>query len=74
MKSHLEPRTSLVQRHAQSLCASFFSDPGLAHSSRSSDPYCYDTSTYECPLVRQHTGGGVPSHNNQNRLSRIQIP
>jgi hypothetical protein len=74
VRSHLQARTFLVHRRAQSLCASFFSDPDLAHSSRSSDVYCRGVSTYQCPLGCQRTGCRAPSHTNQNRLSRIQIP
>jgi putative transposase len=64
----------LAQWHAQPLLASFFSDPDLAYSSRSSDVYCHGVSRYQCPLVCQRTGCRAPSHTNQNRLSRIQIP
>ena len=56
LKSHLQPRTLLVQRHVQPLYALLFSDRTLAHRSRPSDAYCHEASTYKYSVMCERTG------------------
>ena len=74
MKSHLQPRTLLVQWHAQPPYASLFLDRILTRCSRLSDAHCRYASTYERPSVSQHIDGRGALTTNQNQLRRIQIP
>ena len=66
MKSHLQPRTLLVQRREQSFCALFFSDHEM-HPATMPPPRKY-------PLVSERIGSQGTLATNQNQLRRIQIP
>jgi len=74
MKSHLHPRTPIVQQHAQSLCASFPSDQDLPRCSRRSAVSCRDAYTYERPSVPPPADRKALRNPHQNRISHIQIP
>jgi hypothetical protein len=74
MKSHLQPRTFLVQWHAQPLYASFFLDRNLTRCSKLCDAHSHEASTYERPPVSVHIACKGVLATNKNRLRSIQIP
>jgi len=74
MKSHLQPRTTLAQRHAQPICASFFLERDLARPSRRRNASCKNAFTSECPSTPERADSNLVLANDQNRLRRIQFP
>jgi hypothetical protein len=74
MKSHLQPRTFLVQWHAQPLYASLFSDRNLTLCSRPCDAHCHHASTYERRSMSVHIACKGVFATTKNRLRSIQIP
>jgi hypothetical protein len=74
MKSHLKPRTFLVQWHAQSLYASFLLDRNPTRCSSLCDAHGHHASIYERPSVSERIGRRSALTTNQNQLRRIQIP
>jgi hypothetical protein len=74
MNLHLQPRTLLVQCHAQPLYASLFLDRNRKRCSTLCDANYHQASTYERPLVFVHIRRLGALTTNQNRLRRIQIP
>lgn len=74
MKSHLKPRTFLVQWHAQSLYASFLLDRNPTRCSSPCDAHGHQAPTYERRSVSERIGRRSALTTNRNQLRRIQIP